>query len=211
MFGTHDLFLFVISCLLLTITPGQDTMYILGKSISQGRRAGGVSVAGIMCGILLHTTFAALGLSVILATSSLTFNFIKYAGAAYLIWIGISMLCDRKKVEHVKALEEKSLKFWIIYRQALLTNLLNPKVSLFFLSFLPQFVDPTYEFTFTPFILLGLILFGIGAIWCLLLVYTSSWLAVKFRSKFFFGNWLKKISGVMFIGFGVKLALAQRN
>ena len=92
MLGIHDFPLFVISCILLNITPGQDTMYIFGRSVAQGRQAGVMSVLGIMTGVLVHTLLAALGLSVILATSSLAFSIIKYAGAVYLVWLGFILV-----------------------------------------------------------------------------------------------------------------------
>ena len=87
MLGIHDFPLFLISCLLLNITPGQDTMYIIGRSVAQGKQAGFMSALGIMAGVLVHTLLAALGLSMILATSSLAFSIVKYAGAVYLIWL----------------------------------------------------------------------------------------------------------------------------
>lgn len=211
MYGTHNLSLFVMACLLLNITPGQDTLFILGRSIAQGKKAGIISVLGIMSGILLHTLFAALGLSVILNTSSLAFNAIKYAGAAYLIWLGISMLRSDQGDHLAEALKKKPQTFWLIYRQGMLTNLLNPKVSLFFLSFLPQFIDPATQYTFAPFILLGLILFTTGLTWCLLLAYGSSWLTQKFRNHNSPGGSLRRISGALFIALGIKLALATRN
>ncbi len=211
MFGTHNLSLFVASCLLLNITPGQDTLFILGRSIAHGKKAGVISVAGIMSGILMHTLFAALGLSVILNTSAFAFNAIKYIGAAYLIWIGINMFRSERTEDSFQTIEKRALAPWGIYRQGLLTNLLNPKVSLFFLSFLPQFVDPSTEYTFIPFILLGLILFTTGTIWCLLLAYCASWLTLRFRNRGSLGGMLKKITGTLFIGLGIKLALAQRR
>ncbi len=211
MFGTHNLWLFAASCLLLNITPGQDTLYILGRSIAQGKRAGLISVAGIMSGILMHTLFAALGLSIVLDTSALAFNTIKYIGAAYLIWIGINMLRGGRTEDSFQAVEEKELRPWGVYRQGLLTNLLNPKVSLFFLSFLPQFVNPATEYTFAPFVLLGLILFTTGTIWCLFLAYGASRLTLKFRNRGSLGGKLKKITGALFVGLGIKLALTQKS
>ena len=142
MFGIHDFPLFVVSCILLNITPGQDTMYIIGRSMAQGRQAGIMSVLGIMTGVLVHTLLAALGLSVILATSSLAFTVVKIAGAAYLIWIGISFMTARPDPQQASNAPATPPNTWKIYKQGVLTNVLNPKVALFFLSFLPQFVSP---------------------------------------------------------------------
>ena len=153
MFGIENLSLFLFSCVLLNITPGQVSMYIIGRSVAQGRSAGIFSVLGIMTGVLIHTLFAALGLSVILTTSSVAFGIIKYLGAAYLMWLGISFLRS-KGHQASPAVEDKTrrLRPWKVYRQGVLTNVLNPKVALFFLSFLPQFVDTQAGFAFLSFI-----------------------------------------------------------
>jgi len=209
MFGIQNPSLFLISCILLNITPGQDTIYIVGRSVAQGRKAGVVSAIGIMSGVLMHTLLAALGLSVILATSSLAFNIVKYLGSGYLIWIGIGLI--RSKA-HQAQMEDKGniqLKLWKTYRQGMFTNLLNPKVALFFLSFLPQFVSPQTEFVFGAFMALGLIFFTTGSIWCMVLVYGSSWLTGKFRAGTGMGGILNKITGSLFVGLGVMLAFSQ--
>ncbi|MBW2193178.1 MAG: LysE family translocator, partial [Deltaproteobacteria bacterium] len=148
MIGIQNFPLFLISCIMLNLTPGQDTIYIIGRSVAQGKKSGILSAMGIMSGVLIHTFFAAIGLSVILATSSLAFAIVKYAGAGYLIWIGIGFLRNRRPDEKTEIMEKKQLGPWKIYRQGILTNLLNPKVALFFLSFLPQFVDPRTEVIF---------------------------------------------------------------
>lgn len=209
MFGIQNLSLFLVSCILLNLTPGQDTIYIIGRSVAQGRKAGILSAFGIMSGVLIHTLFASLGLSVILATSSLAFSILKYAGAAYLVWIGIGFLRNGGHNERLKMIEKKRLMPWKIYRQGVLTNLLNPKVALFFLSFLPQFVDPHSEFIFAPFIMLGLLFFTTGSAWCMVLVYGSSSLTDKFRNRTTVGGILKKLTGTLFIGLGIKLAFSQ--
>ena len=171
MLGTQNLSMFLVSCILLNHTPGQDTMFILGRSIAQGRKAGLISAMGIMSGVLIHTSLTALGLSAILATSAVAFSIVKFAGAGYLIWIGIDFLRSREYNDKVENVEKEQLGTLTIYRQGVLTNVLNPKVSLFFLSFLPQFVDPRAGFIFTPFIVLGLIFFTTGSIWFTVLVF----------------------------------------
>ena len=209
MFGIQNFSLFLISCILLNLTPGQDTMFIIGRGIAQGRKAGIISVLGIMSGVLIHTSFAALGLSAILATSSLAFSIVKYAGAGYLIWIGVGFLRNGRHDDKLEAVERKRLSSWTIYRQGVLTNLLNPKVSLFFLSFLPQFVDLQTEFVLIPFIVLGMTFFTTGSIWCMVLVYGSAWLTDRFRNRTAMGGILKKLTGTLFVGLGIKLAFSH--
>lgn len=209
MFGIENFSLFLISCILLNLTPGQDTMYIVGRSVAQGRQAGILSAFGIMSGVLIHTLLAALGLSIILATSSLAFSIIKYAGAGYLIWIGIGFILNEGHNDKLEAAEGKQNKRWELYRQGVLTNLLNPKVALFFLSFLPQFVNQQAEVIFAPFMILGMVFFTTGSIWCMVLVYGSSWLTDKYRNRTSMGGILKKLTGTLFVGLGIKLALSQ--
>ena len=138
MFGTEHFWLFVASGLLLNITPGQDTLYIVTRSVAQGRAAGLWSVLGIASGSGVHTLAAAFGLSAILATSAHAFTIVKLAGAAYLVYLGVKMLLERPSP--APAGVEPPLRHesaWAVYRAAVLTNVLNPKVALFFLAFLP--------------------------------------------------------------------------
>lgn len=130
MLGTQNLELFVVSGILLNLTPGQDTVYILGRIIAQGRRAGILSVLGITSGCVVHTFAAALGLSAILATSADAFRVVRFAGAAYLVYLGIQMLADRS-AGRPQAREFDQQDSWAIYRAGFLTNVLNPKVALF--------------------------------------------------------------------------------
>jgi threonine/homoserine/homoserine lactone efflux protein len=210
MLGIHSLPLFVASCILLNLTPGQDTIYIIGRSLAQGRRAGVMSVFGIMTGVLAHTLLAALGLSAVLAASSLAFGAVKIAGAGYLIWIGIGFLRNSGTPREPTAPHAgPDLAAWAIYRQGVLTNVLNPKVSLFFLSFLPQFVDPSAGAPFAPFLLLGLIFFTTGSVWCLLLVLGATWLTGRFQPHASLGRILRNATGLVFVALGVKLALSD--
>src|SRR5688572_7668701 len=142
MFGSEHLGLFVVSGLLLNITPGQDTLYIVGRSLSQGRRAGLLSVLGIASGSVIHTFAAAFGLSAILATSAQAFLIVKLAGAVYLAYLGVRMIIEPARPAEAPAHFNRESP-WAIYRAGLLTNVLNPKVALFFMAFLPQFVSPS--------------------------------------------------------------------
>ncbi len=208
--GIHSLPLFVVSCLLLNLTPGQDTMYIIGRSLAQGRRAGVLSVMGIMTGVLVHTMLAAFGLSAVLAASAMAFAVVKYAGAVYLIWIGIGYLRDPVRgADTHKTPPEEDLRSGAIFRQGVLTNVLNPKVSLFFLSFLPQFIDPGVQPVFIPFLLLGLIFFTTGSIWCLVLVQGATWVTAKLQRRASLGGIMKKATGALFVSLGIKLAISR--
>jgi threonine/homoserine/homoserine lactone efflux protein len=211
MLGIHDFSFYILACILLNITPGQDTMYIVGRSVSQGKRAGVLSVMGIMTGVLVHTLLAALGLSVILATSAMAFAIVKYAGALYLIWLGLGFLLRRNGTSMHADSPAIATRAWKIYRQGVLTNVLNPKVALFFLSFLPQFVSARTEVVFVPFLVLGLVFFTTGSIWCIFLVYGSTWLSRCFRRRASAGGVLKKLTGLLFIGLGVRLAFARAH
>lgn len=153
MLETQNLALFLVSCVLLNLTPGQDTLFIVGRSAAQGSRAGLISAFGIMTGVLVHTTLAAFGLSAVLAASALAFSMIKFAGAGYLICLGVGFLRQgRSLTDSATPTENSAIRLWVCYRQGILTNLLNPKVSLFFLSFLPQFVNPGAERIVTSFL-----------------------------------------------------------
>ena len=208
MFGTQNLALFVISGILLNLTPGQDTFYILGRSIAQGRRAGILSVLGITSGSVVHTLAAAFGLSAILATSASAFLIVKAAGAAYLVYLGISMLRDRSPA----ALPEPAVSggsAWAIYRAGMLTNVLNPKVALFFMAFLPQFVDPAAESKVGAFLFLGAVFMFNGTLWCLILAWGASAMSRRFRERPSAGMIVKRAAGALFIGLGVRLAVSK--
>lgn len=203
MFGIHNLSAFLLSSFLLWITPGTDTMYILARSISQGRQAGLISVLGISSGILVHTTFAAFGLSAILATSAWTFTTIKIAGAIYLIYLGIQAWLS--KSPSLSTPEINSMSSWQIYRQGVITNVLNPKVAIFFLAFLPQFVEPAAGFGALPFLLLGILFVTGGTVWCLLLARFAAIATNTIRGNKKFSVWLERITGCVYIGLGLNL------
>lgn len=197
---------FILSVILLSITPGADTVFILTKSIAGGYKQGLASVAGIVCGLFVHTSLAAFGLSVILMTSALLFNIVKIAGAAYLIYLGIMALKSKSKIN----LENKGeiVPFFTTFRQGFFTNILNPKVALFFLALLPQFVKSNAE-SAVPFLILGLTFIFIGSLWSLFLVWASARMFQALRqSKFSF--YLNKAAGIIFIALGLNI-LRLRN
>ena len=208
LFGTQHLLLFVVSGLLLNITPGQDTLYIVGRSVSQGRRAGLLSVLGISAGSIIHTLAAAFGLSAILATSATAFIVVKMAGAAYLVYLGLKMMLERAP-QAGEAAAFPHERPWAIFRAALLTNVLNPKVALFFMAFLPQFVSPAAESRIAAFLFLGGLFVFNGTLWCLLLVWGATAVSRRLRHRSSSGLILKRATGALFMGLGVRLAVSK--
>jgi len=207
-FGTHHLGLFVLSGILLNITPGQDTLYILGRTISQGKRAGLLSVVGIVCGSIVHTSAAAFGLSAILATSAQAFVIVKMAGAIYLGYLGAQMLVAASHGGGaVRAFAPES--DWAVFRAGLLTNVLNPKVALFFMAFLPQFVSPGAESRMLALLFLGGVFISNGTLWCLVLVWSAAEMSRRLQRGPASAQWVKRATGALFIGLGIRLAVSR--
>ena len=150
----QNLSLFVLATLLLAMTPGQDFIYLMTRSISQGVRAGFFAIAGLMIGVMLHTFAAATGVAALLLTSSYAFTAIKLVGAAYLIYLGIQAFRQKGKLE-IKKIKDKASDMKLI-KEGMLSSTLNPKLALFFMAFLPQFVK-TDSNSFTNMLLLGLL------------------------------------------------------
>jgi threonine/homoserine/homoserine lactone efflux protein len=202
---------FLITGILLNLTPGNDTLFILSRSIAMGKKAGIVSVLGIATGSLVHTTLAAFGLSIIITKSILIFDIIKYAGAAYLVFVGIKMLAERSRLNFSPGEKTARVNGRIIYRDAVLTNVLNPKVAMFFIAFLPQFIDPGYHNPVLPFLVLGISFTITGTAWCLTLAIFSSKIFSKLKENQKFSLYLNKICGFVLIGLGIKVALTNRK
>ena len=208
MFGVHDFGLFLASGILLNLTPGPDTVYILGRSVAQGREAGVASALGISVGSIFHTCAAALGLSAILATSALAFGTIKLLGGAYLIFLGIKMILDRRKQLRLPSNFRRRTTM-AAFRQGILTNILNPKVALFFLAFLPQFIDPGSNTKVVAFLLLGFTFVTTGTIWCLILAWFAAVFSERLRQNETISQWLNRTAGALFIFLGARLATAK--
>src|SRR6202171_6311281 len=200
-FGFHDFGLFLAAGILLNLTPGPDTAYILGRSIAQGREVGVASALGICVGSIFHTCAAALGLSAILATSALAFGAIKLLGGAYLVFLGIKMLLNRRKHLSLPANFRRHTTI-AAFRQGVLTNVLNPKVALFFLAFLPQFIDPTSNFNVLAFLMLGFAFVTTGTIWCLILAWFASAFGERLRTNETIAQWLNRTAGALFLFLG---------
>ncbi len=207
-FGTQHVLVFAGTGVLLNLTPGQDTMYILARSVAHGRRAGMLSVLGIVSGTFVHTLAAALGLSAVLATSARAFAVVRLAGAAYVVYLGVRLLFHRHRLAE-QGLATAPEGGWTIYRSALLTNVLNPKVALFFLAFLPQFVAPSGDSRTLAFLFLGLVFMATGTIWCLVLAWFGSAVSGRLRSRPSARSVLERVTGAVFVGVGVKLAAGR--
>ena len=208
MFGIHDFGLFLATGVLLNLTPGPDTAYILGRSIAQGRHAGVASALGITVGSIFHTCAAALGLSAILATSAFAFGAIKLLGGGYLVFLGIKMLLERRKqLSLPSGFRQRTTA--AAFRQGIFTNVLNPKVALFFLAFLPQFIDPASSTKVPAFLVLGFTFVTTGTIWCLILAWFASGFSERLRGNQIIAQWLNRAVGSFFIFLGVRLAATR--
>lgn len=205
MFDAHRLLLFLAAALLLAITPGPGIFYVLARSLAGGKREGILSSLGTFVGGLFHVFAAALGLSAVLAASAVAFHTVKYAGAAYLVWLGIRMISTRNAEMTVEAAGPSKGAF----RQGILTEVLNPKTALFFLSFIPQFVAPGHGHLFFQFALLGSISVGFNTAADLVVVGMASPLERKLKNSIRFRRRQRTVSGIGMIGLGAYLALAD--
>lgn len=215
MFGTHDLPVFLVTGIILNLTPGQDTIYIITRSVAHGRGAGILSALGISTGGLIHTLAAAFGLSAILASSAFIFGLVKWAGAAYLVYLGLCMLLRKRRPAREGApappvpARANSWAASRVFRQGVLTNLLNPKVALFFLAFLPQFVDPGSSHKVLSFLFLGALFWFFGTVWCLVVAFIAAALTRLLRENPKSSGIMQGISGAVLVGLGIRLALGQ--
>ncbi len=206
-----NLWIFTGAALALLLIPGPAVLFIIGRSIEQGRRAGIVSDLGIHTATLVHVLAAALGLSAILASSALAFSVVKYAGAAYLIWLGLRKLLGSDVATDEALAAPARHRYRRLFRDGFVVNLLNPKTALFFLAFLPQFVDPTRGHIATQITVLGMIFVGVGLM-------TDGCYAMAAGTA---GGWLKRsrgwqaferyVSGMLYIGLGLTTALGGAN
>ena len=220
MFGIHGIWLFIASGLLLNVTPGPDTAYIVGRSIQLGWRGGVVAVLGIEAGCLLHVFAAAIGLSALLAASSAAFNLVKWAGAAYLCFIGVKMLLARAPTPvaatengtgaiSLRQISLRQISLRQVFLQGALTNALNPKVALFFLAFLPQFVVTDSPHKAAAFTLLGLIFIFNGTLWCLGVAVFAAGAAGRIRKSAQAFVWINRGLGGLFVYLGFRVAMTQ--
>jgi threonine/homoserine/homoserine lactone efflux protein len=194
---------------ILIITPGPDMIYVMTRGISQGRKAGVVSAVGVTLGILVHTLFAAFGLAMVLRVSALAFLIVKLAGAAYLIYLGVKTLLNKSDVVLNKNKSKDGIR--IIFIQGILSNVLNPKIALFFLAFLPQFVDLKSGNASIQMAYLGLTFALFGVLFLVLLGYFSGYIGIWLSRRH---NWAEKIrwfTGSILIALGLRLAFMDRK
>ena len=200
-----DIALFLAASALLAIAPGPDVIYVLTRVIAQGPKAGIAAALGFASGCIFHTLLAALGIAALIRSSDVAFDLVRYAGAAYLVWIGIQALRHRSAFSIEGASDRKAL--WTIYKQSVVGNMLNPKVTLFFLAFLPQFVNTAAGHVEWQMALLGvlfmlvtIVVFGAVAIF-------SGWIGAWVRRKPAIGERLNVFAGITFIALGIRVAL----
>lgn len=200
---------FLIAAVLLNLSPGPDIAFILGQTVRGGRRAGFAAMFGIWSGAFGHVVMAALGLSAILATSAVAFSTVKWIGAVYLIWLGISALRSAGGSFVSDDLKSEQGTF-SIYKQGLFVGLLNPKVAIFFLAFLPQFVVVGAGPVWAQLFLHGMLIIAVAALIEPPLVVAGEKLTSKLRESPKIGLWMDRSLGMIFIGLGVRLALEER-
>jgi RhtB (resistance to homoserine/threonine) family protein len=208
MFGIHDLGLFVVSGLLLNLMPGPDSLLIMTRSATQGARAGCVAALGIGAGVFIHMFAAALGLSAILSTSATAFTIVKYVGAAYILYLAFGLLRSKPRAA-INAAPTAPMPFTKIFAQGFLTNVLNPKVALFFLAFVPQFIQADAQYKAFAFIVLGVIFNINGMLWCFALALFTARAKARLQISARTSLWLNRVTGSLFVWLGVKLALTK--
>ncbi|HEY9103915.1 LysE family translocator [Chitinimonas sp.] len=207
MLGTHNLALFIASGLLLR----PDSLFIASRAAGQGFRAGSAAALGIGAGTFVHILAAAFGLSALLATSAAAFTVVKLIGAAYLLWIGLQMLRSRPVVASTDVpLAGQAAPLARIFWQGFWTNVLNPKVALFFLAFVPQFIAPEAPGKALAFLFLGTVFNFNGMLWCHLLAYSAATASRRFKASQRLVQWLNRSIGALFILLGARLALARQ-
>lgn len=211
MFGITHFGFFVLAVFLLNVTPGPDTAYIVGRSVAQGRGAGLMSALGISAGCCVHALACAFGLTALLAASAAAFTVIKLVGAAYLIYLGVRMIVAKQTAGPsgtAATQAEKPLRQ--LFMQGFWTNVLNPKVVLFFVSFFPQFVSADSPHKAWAFLTLGGVFVAMSTVWTSLVAWVAGSVTARFSGKPGVRKWLDRTVGSAFVGLGLRLATSQR-
>ncbi|RKF02923.1 RhtB (resistance to homoserine/threonine) family protein [Tenacibaculum lutimaris] len=204
--GIENYIAFFTATILFVLTPGMETIFLLNKSISQGRKSGIYTNLGLNTGSLVHTLFGALGLSIIVAKSAILFALIKYLGAAYLIYLGVTKVFSKKELIQEGAEEQKKNSAIKDFKSGFITNILNPKVALFFIAFFPQFISPDKIESPVPFIFMGVSYTIMNTIWYLFLVSFAGVFSRKVRENQKIGIRMNKVSGAVFVLMGLQIA-----
>ena len=216
MFGIENIWLFVLSGIVLNMLPGPDSVLIAGRAASQGFRAGSAAALGIGSGIFVHIVAASLGLSAILSTSATAFTVVKIIGGLYLLYMAFCMFKDSSLQaestfnESASAVSKKS-PLLSIYTQGLITNVFNPKVALFFLSFMPQFISSSSDNKALAFMVLGLIFNFTGMIWCHFIAWVSATMSRKLSASQSVRKWFSRLAASLFGVFGLKLLVSTQS
>jgi threonine/homoserine/homoserine lactone efflux protein len=205
-----DIALFIAASLAVIVAPGPDNIYVLARGIAQGREVALASAWGMCSGLLFHTTLAAIGLSAILARSAVAFSLVKYAGAAYLIYLGVRVLLSKEDFAPPTE-EPPTARLRSFFFRGLTMNLLNPKVAVFFLAFLPQFASPTTDGMSLRLIALGLIFALLSVVVFSAIALFSGILGDRLSSNPRFAGALRWLTGFVLVGLGVRLALSGRQ
>ena len=209
MFNIENFYLFFTVSILINLSPGPDMIYTAARSLSQGIKSGILSALGIFAGCLFHITAAVFGLSKIIEESVLLFSIIKYAGAGYLIYLGIRSLLNRKSTR-LGLVTLTKISNRKIFLQGMLTNVLNPKVAIFFLSFLPQFIDPQSAHLKEQIAFLGLWFDVQGTlILTVVAILTGSFRTLLLKNNGFW-KWQEKITGLILVGLGMKILVSKK-
>lgn len=209
MIETTKFALFITVSWALIIAPGPDMLYVITRGMTYGRGAGMLSAIGVICGILVHTTAAALGLTLIFQTSATAFLIVKYLGALYLIYLGIKSWRDKSDFHLQRSFSTVSSRqlFW----QGVLSNVLNPKIAIFFLAFLPQFVDKGSGQMTLQLIVLGLTFAFFGLCFLLVVAYSSGTIGTYLTRRPQYAQFAQRVSGGILIGMGLRLALTEQE
>lgn len=200
---------FLVVALFIIIAPGPDMAFIVSRSISGGKKEGIATAFGIQLGLVFHILLAAFGLSAILMTSAIAFQVMKYIGAAYLIYLGIQTIRDKKGINF--NIQENTVNMRKAFWQGAITNIFNPKMALFFLTFLPQFINPSIGSSFLQFVFLGVIFGILGLIFDISVSLIASSLKNFLTKNKTAMQWQKNISGITLIGLGTWLAFEKRS
>lgn len=209
MFGIENFYLFLTVSILINLSPGPDMLYTAARSLSQGTRAGIFSALGIFTGCLFHTGAAVLGLSAILAQSAFWFGIIKYAGAAYLIYLGIKSILNRHPPETELA-KLSTIPYSKIFMQGFITNLLNPKVAIFFLSFLPQFINPASPYIKEQIFFLGLWFDVQGTMILIVVALLTGYFSRMLKGNKKFWKWQDKVTGLILVALGIRMLFVRK-
>ncbi|MCT4656857.1 MAG: LysE family translocator [Cohaesibacter sp.] len=201
---------FFAAAIMLSITPGPDLVFILSRALAHGKKIGVAAALGVSTGALVHALAAALGLSAILATSATAFMVVKYIGAAYLIYLGIKALRAKEGALSFKDGNGKHGSFWSAFRQGMLIDVLNPKVAIFFMAFLPQFIAPEAGAIFSHTIILGLLVVLTGFSLEVLIILVAAPLGHYLKNNPKVALWLDRALGGLMVGLGARLAMASR-